>query len=275
MSEQSISRGFFDRYLYLLGVERDKPDYENLCRIVAAHLTRVPFENISKLYYRKRYNQRTSPDLKMYLDGIEHYNFGGTCYSNNHYLYLLLRHLGYDIMLCGADMNRPDVHIVSIVSLAGREYLIDVGYAAPFLQPLPRDLRDDHIIELGRDRFVLKPQDGQGCSRMEMYRSGELRHGYLAKPIPRTIDHFNTAIEQSYTDTATFANSLLLVRFWPNRSLAIFNLSVIESEGREYEEQLLPDRDELAATVVEHFDMPQEIVTEAISELGELGDAWT
>jgi len=35
----------FDKYLNLLGVKAADPSFELLCRIVRAHLIKVPFEN--------------------------------------------------------------------------------------------------------------------------------------------------------------------------------------------------------------------------------------
>jgi len=39
-----------DHYLTILGVVRREPSLEALRELLAAHLTRIPFENISKLY---------------------------------------------------------------------------------------------------------------------------------------------------------------------------------------------------------------------------------
>jgi arylamine N-acetyltransferase len=61
-------------------------------------------------------------------------------------------------------MSAPDVHMVNIVTLDGRPYLADVGYAAPFLAPLPLDLAQDQEIAWGRERYVLKPRDAAGRS---------------------------------------------------------------------------------------------------------------
>jgi len=264
----------FEQYLRLLGIRRRKPSYEALAELVAANIMRIAFENVSKLYYKKRAASRGLPDLKQYLDGIELYNFGGTCYANNYYLYLLLQHLGYEVMLCGADMANPDVHMVNLVSVDGREFLIDAGYSAPFLEPLPRDSKQDYVISLGRDRYVLKPRDKKGYSRMELHRDGQLKHGYTAKPIPRQIEDFAQVIEDSYSDSATFMNALLLVRFYRNRSVTIHNLSVIKSEGNDYSIYQLAGRDELPRVVEEYFAIPHGIVYEAVGELGEFGDAW-
>jgi arylamine N-acetyltransferase len=265
----------FDRYLRILGIARREPSHEALAELVAAHLTRVPFENVSKLYARKQGNHRGLPELASFLDGIERYNFGGTCYSNNYFLYLLLQDLGYEVMLCGADMENPDVHIVSIVRLDGLEYIVDGGYGAPFLEPMPRGLTEDYAVTLGRDRYLLKSQDSEGRSRLEMHRDGEYMHGYVAKPIPRTIDHFADVIAHSYTDEATFMNALLLIRFFPNRAIAINNLKLIFTEGTEVDIRPLGNVDALPPVIEENFSIPQAIVAEALTMLRKLGDAWS
>lgn len=262
------------RYLALLGVSRRKPGPDALKELVAAHLIRIPFENISKLYYRRRFGLTGLISLPRFLDGIEHYHFGGTCYSNNYHLNSLLAALGYEVKLCGADMANPDVHIVSMVKLQGREYLVDAGYAAPFLEALPRDLADDYVITLGPDRYVLKPQDSAGCSRLELHRDGAVKHGYRAKPAPRSIEDFSQVIADSFRPEATFLNAVLLARFYPGRSLVIHNLTVIESRSTEFTVRSLHSREELVAEIEKGLEIPGSIVAEALADLSELKGAW-
>ncbi|MCX5801150.1 MAG: arylamine N-acetyltransferase [Candidatus Eisenbacteria bacterium] len=263
-----------ERYLGILGVPRRKPNIDALFELVRAHALRIPFENISKLYYRKHHDLRALATLGLFLDGIERFNFGGTCYANNFYLYQLLTNLGYQTTLCGADMSNPDVHLVTVATVEKREYLVDVGYAAPFLTPLPRDLATDYVIVLGRDRYVLKPQDARGCSRLELYRDGNLKHGYLVKPVPKQIRDFEQVIAASYREDATFMNALLLARFFPNRSVVIDNLTVVESRGAVSRIQTLAGPDELVQVVHEYFTIPLEFIIEVVNDLGRLGDAW-
>ncbi|MFC1961117.1 arylamine N-acetyltransferase [Chloroflexota bacterium] len=270
-----MSSDSLDRYLRLLGVQRREPSFEVLCELVQAHLMKIPFENISKLYYIKQQNLRGLPNLELFLDGVERFHFGGTCYTNNYYFFQLLANLGYQIKLCGADMTNPDVHLVSMVTVEKRDYLIDAGYAAPFLFPLPLDLTTDCIIELGRDRYVVKPRDANNCSRLELYRNGILKHGYLAKPAPRRIQEFEHTIIDSFRDDSTFMNALLLARFFPDRSLVIHNLTVIESRETVSNAQSLANQDELCQAIYEHFSIPVEITKVALKELGQFGDAWT
>jgi len=272
---QSLTADILARYLRVLGVPGREPSLDALTDLVAAHVKRVPFENISKLYYRKHLGLRSIPGAELFLEGIERYNLGGTCYTANYYLNILLGHLGYEVRLCGADMANPDVHMVSMVTVEGREYLVDAGYAAPFLAPLPRDLSQDHVIALGRDRYVLKPQDEEGRSRLEFYRNGQPKHGYIARPTPRPIEHFNSVIEDSFADHATFMNALLLVRFLSSsRSSVIHNLELIESHGTESRINRIDNRVELVRVVERHFEIPRTIVAEALADLGQFQDAW-
>ena len=262
----------FDRYLNILGTSRREPSITALYEIVMAHLTKVPFENISKLLYKKQ-GLKNIPDLSVYLDGIEKFNFGGTCYSNNYYLYLLLKYLGYDIKLCGADMKKPDVHILSIVKIGGRNFIVDVGYAAPFTEPLPGDLKEDYVITFGEEKYILNPQDESGYSKLEQYNKGELKHWYTVKPQPRKIDEFRNVIEDSYRDDATFMNAVMIAKFYENGSIVMRNLTLIRTDRNIVTTQSI-QRDEIAAAAEKYFGIPRQIVDEAVNEFLILKDTW-
>jgi len=264
-----------DRYLGILGFVPGPPQLDRLTDLVAAQLTRVPFENVSKLYLKRRFGAVSAPTLEQHLDGIEHFRFGGTCYANNPHFYTLLRHLGYDVTLCGADMSRPDVHIVSIVRLTGREYLIDVGYAAPFYAPLPRDVGRAVEIRFGACRYILHPRDDRGRSELEVVREGVRLHGYLAKPAPRAISDFARIIGDSYGETATFMNAVTVERFFPARSVRIHNLSLTESTPSSVKTTRLADRDELIQAIAAHAEMSEDVVREAIDDVSLEGDIYS
>ena len=272
--DRPISQENVQRYLNILGVRRKKPCLQALSELIEAHLFTVPFENISKLFYRIDRNARALPNLELFLEGIEKFHFGGTCYTNNFYFNQLLKSLGYEIKLCGADMSRPDVHLVSIVTLGEQEYLVDVGYAAPFWMPMPVNLNSDLIISMGSDRYVLKPKDAAGCSKMELYRDGILKHGYLVNPNSRHIQEFEHVIIDSFRDDSTFMNALLLARFSPKRSYVVHNLTAIEYQDSKSISLELKSRDELVHVVKGLFGIPQKFTAAVIKQLGQLRDAW-
>ncbi len=270
----TLDEGLLARYLAALGVRRRDPSPEALHELVMAHVTHVPFENISKLYYWKRLGLAGVVPIGRFLEGIEKHHFGGTCYANNFHFCTLLASLGYEARLCGADMTNPDVHIVIMVAVGGREYLVDGGYGGPFLAPMPRDLDRDYAIQWGRDRYVLEPQDAAGRSRLKLYKDGVATHGYLVKPTPRTIEDFADVIAASFRPEATFMNAMLLVRYYRARSVTIHNLNVIETQGSASTERTVTGPEELIATIVREFGMPREIVVEVVGELANTRNAW-
>jgi N-hydroxyarylamine O-acetyltransferase len=267
------SKTLFEKYLILLGIDASSPSLELLNKIVKAHLIKVPFENISKLYYKGQ-GMNYIPKLSQYLDGIEKCKFGGTCYSNNYYLYSLLKHLGFDIRLCGCDMKNPDVHLISIVTIDGREFIVDGGYAAPFLEPLPRDLKDDYVINFGNEKYFLKPQNDNGTSRLEQYHNGALKHWYIVKPQARKIEEFEQVIKDSYSDKAMFMNAILITRFFENGSVVLRNLNLTETVDAKISVTKI-DFEDIPELVSNKFEIPAKLVKSAISKLSELKDTWS
>lgn len=224
----------------------------------------VPFENISKLLYKKKLGQTHLVSFEQYLEGIERYHFGGTCYANNYYLNQLLSWLGYEVRLCGADMHMPDLHLVNIVQIDRREFLVDTGYAAPFYEPLPLNLHTDLRITSGTSCYLLRRQDAEGMHRMELYRKGELSHGYRVNPKAREIREFDQVIRNSFSNESTFMNQILVTRFAGDKFLSLRNQTLTESTPETSDQQTLGSRQELAQVIEQRFGIPQEIVLEGI-----------
>src|ERR1035438_2674808 len=103
----------FQRYLRLLGIVGRPSGLDGLRTLVRWHLAAVPFENISKLLLVDRERTGRVTTLTEFLDGIEYSDLGGTCYTNNPYLTELLRDLGYDADLLGADIDRKSTRLNS------------------------------------------------------------------------------------------------------------------------------------------------------------------
>lgn len=72
------------------------------------------------------------------------------------------------------------------------------------------DLKVDHIINLGDEKYILKPKSKDGTSRLEQYYKNELKHFYIGKPHSREQSEFNKVIKDSYVNEAMFMNSLLI-----------------------------------------------------------------
>jgi arylamine N-acetyltransferase len=171
-------------------------------------------------------------------------------------------------------MTTPDVHIVNIVNIKDREYLVDVGYAAPFFNPIPLDLKEEYKIAMGADEYILIPKTKNGYSELKMFRNGQVKHGYKVKPQARSISDFETVINDSFRESATFLNAILLVRLSLNSSITIHNFSLIESFEHNFNLVTLKSKAELIDNILIHFAIPKHIVEESLNLITNFEDAW-
>lgn len=255
------------RYLSLLGVHTHDPSVASLTELVTAHLSRVPFENVSKLIRHARGEAPVLVPLDDFLDGVERSNLGGTCYPCAGHFNALLHVLGFDAWLCGAAMEQPDVHLINVVRLDERDFLVDVGYAAPFFAPLPLDGRAPHAASCGRDVYLLHPRESDGRSRIEHRRDGESIHGYVIDPTPRDIGHFASVIEDSYRPGDGFLNRLHIVVHRNRRSTILSDFKVTVVDGAGVKSRTLADPEAVVGTVEELFGIPAAVTEEAVAAL--------
>lgn len=254
----------YRRYLSLLRLPAVRPDVAGLREVVRRHLVEIPFENVSKRL-QARQGARTIPELPAFLDGVERHRFGGTCYANNYHLFQLLRHLGFDARLCGGDMPQgSDVHVAVMVACEGREYLVDCGFGAPFLEPLPLDVPTPQVVTLGRERYVLHPRDAAGASRVDFFRHGELRYGYRLRPAARDLREFAAVIAASYAPDAFFMNTLHVVRFSGRGAVSLKGRTLTHNiGGRSFTETI--GEAELPGLVQTVFGIPADMVQQALA----------
>ena len=258
----------FERYLKILRIRAEEPDLNTLSSIIKAHLMRIPFENISKLYYLKKFNLKFIPSFNQFLAGVEKYNLGGTCYATNYYLHELLNFLGYSVHLCGADMKNPDVHVANVIKIGDKEFIVDVGYSAPFLETMPRDLDSDFRINAeNNEYYILSPRDEKGQSKLSFFRNNEYRGNYTLKPEPRRISEFKQPIKNSFNSDATFMNSVLITKFGLHYFLKLHNLQFIEYNGNKIESFQISNKDELSKIIESKFHIPSIISNTALDNM--------
>lgn len=166
-------------------------------------------------------------------------------------------------------MKKPDVHLINIVTIDRREFIVDGGYAAPFLNPLPTEQTEDYVINIGSETYCVKPKDETGRTKVEQYYNNVLQHWYTANPKPRKIEDFRKVIEESYADDAIFINTIRITRFSENGSFVLKNLLLTENTGLETSTIKL-SRNNIHKVIQKKFGMPASIVKEAIKNLKEL-----
>lgn len=254
----------FEQYLKILELDRQPPTFNYLTKLVTAHITKIPFENISKIFYHIKYDLKYIPDFKLYLSGIENNKFGGTCYSNNYYFNQLLNYLGFNAMLCGADMNNPDVHLVNVIEWNSKRYLVDVGYGAPFFKPIPLFHNMDFEIKYGNEKFVIKPKNKHGNHELVQYRDNKIKHGYVVKPFKRSINEFNKIIVNSFRKDSTFLNRITAVKYSTEKSTSIKNYSLIIMTEDSYNVEKFANIETLEVRINKYFKIRKDILRESL-----------
>jgi hypothetical protein len=66
-----------------------------------------------------------------------------------------------------------------------------------------------------------------------------------------------------------------MTRFFPNGSVVIDNLTLMESQGTVTRIRTLASLEELAQAVYDHFAIPPDFTMDVVNDLGQLGDAWS
>lgn len=254
----------YQRYLRLLGIEGRPEGLDGLRTLVRRHLWRVPFENISKLLLYDREGAGRPLSLNEFLDGVEFRDLGGTCYTANGLFAELLREVGYQADLLGADMSNLDVHTCIRVRIDDASYHVDVGFAAPFREPIRLDDLPARIDE-GRNRYLLD-HDGSGL-RLTMPSGGENAAGYFAHDPPRPRSYFDGVLLQSFAPAAHFMQHLRISRIFDDYSLDLLDDRMWRHEAGETSEVRFDSLADLKAAVAEEFQMPRCPVEEAAAVL--------
>jgi arylamine N-acetyltransferase len=254
------------RYMKLLGFGGRPTGLSGLRAVVQRHLFRVPFENVSKLLLYGREGRGRVLQFDEYLDGIE-FGLGGTCYTNNAFLASLLRELDYDADLLGADMSKPNVHACVRVPIDGQSYHVDVGFAAPFRDPVPYD-RMPQQMEEGENRYVFE-RHVKGV-KVSMYSGGRYSFSYVAHGPPRTREFFDPLVLDSFSTKSTFMQCLRISRVFADYSMDLIDRKLYRHQAGRTTVTELETMDELRAAVSNELGMPRCPIEAAAGVLEQL-----
>lgn len=164
-------------YLRRIGIdepaEEIKPDLKNLGRLIWAHQTHVPFENLDGSILK----QAVQLDIPTLYHKIVEEKRGGYCFELNGLFARLLSDLGYTAfsVFCRiryqVDGIVPKTHRAVIVSIGGKDYYCDVGYGGP--QPAGPVLMESGkscAFFSGQEQFAME-QNKDGLWTLKRYFS--------------------------------------------------------------------------------------------------------
>lgn len=264
-----MSSDSYARYLRLLGIDGTPSGLDGLRTIVRRHLSRVPFENVSKLLLFAREGAGRRFTLTEFLDGIEYQDLGGTCYNANPHLIGLLRHLGYEADLLAADMHVPNCHTCIRVRMDGVAYHVDCGYGGPFREPMRLD-RIPHDFREGGLRYLFDHNAHPGAFEMKVL-SGEQRvHGYIVHEPPQTPDFFDPALQNSFLPDRTFMTHLRIVKIFEEHSIELFDGKLTIHRSGQTQVRELGTFAELKAVLANDLAMPKCPIEEIVGQVADL-----
>lgn len=260
------------QYLQFMDLAPEPPSVGFLGRLLYAHLHRVPFENISKLYYYPRLAALgwKVPPPEVWTEFIATRDFGGTCFTINGTLQRVLTHLGYDARFMRASGGG---HLTVGVKLAGTLYLVDPGLGAPLFEPV--DLSAPFAMErFGRGIRVYAMDGEPGAYHLDHYLEGERKLAWTFAAMSEPWEHFTANIDYSYSPTGYFMvfMSCSLYQEHPKRGLFLRNnlFTIREPDGSKSVTELRSVA-ELEAVLHEEFRRPGLPVREAVQTLTALG----
>lgn len=254
----------YRRYLGILGWVGDPGLHE----LVSSHLTKVPFENVSLLCATDPATAGTLPSIESFLDGIAEQDLGGTGFPIALHFAELLRWLDYDVELMAADVGGiPRSHAVLRVKIEDASYFIDVGYAAPFYEPMALDqlpLRVSHgDLTYTVDRHV------SGASTVEVvtYRGNTRVQAYVAKPPALGPEGFVTGIQRATAPNARLQRSLQISRFFASRVLEVVDNTLITTHHNITTTTQIQSLEDMEVIVREQLQLPRVPVRKAVEAL--------
>lgn len=187
--------------------------------ITRAHLARVPYENVSKWLAIGRSGPEPF-DLAGYVRDVTTHGLGGTCFRLALGCYHLLRALGYDAALVAAPAGDHAAVMVNAPTNDDGPCLVDVGFFAPFWEPLPLDRPIAWRGALGE--FTVTPGAGD---ELTMRRPSGTTRVLSLRPVDQA------AVWRHWTDSCVpahplFPRAVILQRLTEDTAWSLFDRSL-------------------------------------------------
>ncbi|XP_066493533.1 arylamine N-acetyltransferase, pineal gland isozyme NAT-10-like [Tiliqua scincoides] len=196
----------------------EKPDLETLTAIFQHHIRAIPFENLSI-----HCGETITLDLDQVYNKIVKKKRGGWCMENNQLLSWVLKKLGYNTTILGANVYNAQqnvyatqmTHLIIKVIIDGIAYIVDAGFGVSYQMWQPMELVSGKDQPQTPGIFRFTEENGiwyyekirrkqyipnQSFSNLDLLEKREHRKIYLFSLEPRTVEDFR--FQCSYLQTS-------------------------------------------------------------------------
>jgi len=229
------------------------PTAETLRALQVAHLTSVPFENLSI----HRGEQIVLADEALFRKIVER-GRGGFCYEANGLFAALLRELGFDVVMLSAGVADaqgqfgPDFdHMALLVTLEQR-WLVDVGFGDSFREPLLLDERAEQVQ--GRRAYRIVP-DGERLILQQREEGAEWKAQYRFTLQPHVFADYEEMCRYHQTSPQShFTRARICSRATADGRVTLSEMRLINTfEHGERDERTLTSQSEYDTILREQF----------------------
>ncbi|HJR08170.1 MAG TPA: arylamine N-acetyltransferase [Pyrinomonadaceae bacterium] len=229
------------------------PTAETLRELQVAHLSAVPFENLS-IHAKEPI---VLEDEALFTKIVERRR-GGFCYEANGLFAALLRALGFDVVMLSAGVANaeggfgPDFDHMTLMVTLEQRWLVDVGFGDSFLEPLLLDERSEQVQ--GRRAYRIVP-DGTHLIMMQRDERGEWEAQYRFTLQPHEYaDYAEMCSYQQTSPQSHFTRARICSRATEEGRITLSEMRLIKtSKNGERQERTLTSQEEYEAVLSEHF----------------------
>ncbi len=245
-----------EKYLKLLGIQKEPPSVSFLAAIVKCHLAQVPYENISKII---RFNEigPSIQSLEEFVGGIADYSYGGTCFTQNIYLNQILNYLGFTSKLICIRRDGFISHVSLRINIDGTNYFVDVGLMSSFSGPFRIHPSESFSMDLGKQRFVFSPKSDLENYSLEIFRDGKMIRGFNSSSLAFSKQDLEIGIRKTFERSAMFMTTLCVHRAFETHSLGIWDRNFYQITDGEYSVRKIQSYAELKSIFSDELNLPR------------------
>ncbi len=241
------------KYLNRIGYEGPlDPTAGTLRGLQLAHLTSVPFENLSI-----HSNQPIVLNDAALFEKIVNRRRGGFCYELNGLFSALLRELGFDVARLSARVANsegelgPEFDHMTLLVTLGERWIADVGFGDSFLTPVKLDDRDEQSD--GQRRYKIESSNDH-YSLFQLEANGEWKKQYVFSLKDFEYDDYASMCEYHQTSPQShFTEGRICTRATPHGRITLSGMRFITTENGQRQERVLNSEDEYASLLRDQF----------------------
>ena len=228
---------FVTKYLDRIGLDpamfdpSTPRDYQLLSRLSEAHLSSIPFENLSQ---HGGYGGPVQLDMKWISDKILDRKRGGFCLELNALFAAFLEAWGFKVAIVPAivynsddgGFEHPPSHIILLVTLptdgGPHSYFVDVGFGEPPCQPLVYEFEKVQITSEG---MASRLMENDGKVSLDWFKDKEwrprLQWNLEDGSRSRSIEELSELLDRVYSPDSIFSRKLIVCRLLRDQKLTL------------------------------------------------------